>query len=225
MSLLWTAAITGLVGNLHCAAMCGPLAVAGCRTRSNAIGYFAGRTVAYAFAGALCGALGSRIARATAIEWLQTGVLIAVAVGAAARGVALWRRRRLVQIRRQANTQRSRWYAPLVAMLPRQGLALGLASGLLPCGMLIAAWLLAAATGSAAHGAATMAVFSLATAPALLGSMAARRLFARLPRRVFALAWFALAIWLIARPAIDAAAHANSSQEHHSCAGIASDSH
>ena len=74
---------------------------------------------------------------------------------------------------------------PIVTRLLRRlsglaGLPLGLALGLLPCGLLYAALLAASATGGPAQGAIAMLIFGLGTMPALMavgvaGQAATRR--------------------------------------------------
>src|SRR5687768_311647 len=114
-----TAALTmGLLGSVHCAAMCGPLVVGGCRDRRETAGYFGGRALAYSLAGALFGSLG----RSFSFDPIWTWILAALAL---AYGLTFFRRprdRTLVQLPRRSGL---RFFARL---LPKQGLGLGLAS-------------------------------------------------------------------------------------------------
>lgn len=210
-SAVMTALATGALGSAHCAAMCGPLAVAGC-TRgqrvagSDALGYFGGRVVAYATVGAVVGHLGRHALCILPMGVLEGIAIAAVALAAAYRGVTLLRGKGtgegLVALRRK-RAGGGIW-ALLGELWPRRGLGLGLATGVMPCGLLLPAWALAAGTASALSGAAVMAVFSLATLPGLLVPLAGRRLLQRivdrLPRRAFGLAWCALAAWIAVRP-------------------------
>ena len=80
---LWTAFTLGLVGSLHCAGMCGPLALAvpvmGRSRRAiilSRLTYNSGRILTYAILGLVFGTMGQGIARAG----IQQGVSIAVGV-------------------------------------------------------------------------------------------------------------------------------------------------
>jgi hypothetical protein len=212
--LLGAALVAGLVGSLHCAAMCGPLAIGGCtadgRIRPRlAAGYFAGRLVSYALMGALLGSLGGRFAHAAAFVRLQQVALAAVAVGFLWRGVAMLPPPRdLVALGKRRRPPVWQWVAPA---LPRAGLGLGLATGLLPCGMLMAGWMFAAVTASPLGGAALMAAYSIATAPGVAGALLGRRVLqrwlARTPRRVAGIGWVALAAWLALWPLLTSSHH------------------
>jgi hypothetical protein len=137
------------------------------------------------------------------VEGIAIGL---VAIAAAYRGIRLLRGKekgeRLVQL--GARPSRPSMASLLGQLLPKRGLGLGLATGILPCGMLLPAWALAAGTASAPAGAAVMVVFSLATLPGLLVPLAGRRLLQRvlskLPAQAHGLAWCALALWMAVRP-------------------------
>ena len=220
---LWTALAaalaTGVVGSVHCAAMCGPLAVAGCTranriARADAAGYFAGRFVSYALAGAVLGQLGAHALCRLPVGAAQAVATVAVALAAAWRGVVLLRQRRpraaprLPPAPRPAAARADAW---LLSLFPRRGLGLGLATGVLPCGMLLTGWTLAASSGSGPGGALVMATFSLATLPGLLAPLAGRRIVQRaldrLPAAAYGAAWLVLAAWLAARPLLSTVHH------------------
>lgn len=166
-----TALALGLVGSLHCAGMCGPLALAlpasGATAMSFVAGRFAynfGRILTYAALGLFFGAVGRTFVLVGFQRWLSIGLGVALLVGLlAARKLALWRPViRLVE----------RLKAPLTALLQQRSLhslgVLGLLNGLLPCGLVYVACAAAAATGSIGGGAAYMAVFGLGTVPMML---------------------------------------------------------
>jgi sulfite exporter TauE/SafE len=198
----------GLMGSLHCAGMCGPLAAAGCARRGagGAAGYFAGRLAAYATIGALVAQLGEHAFCILPVRATHVAAVVLTAAPAAVRGLSLLRRKRapdLVTLRRKP---RSALLASLAKLLPRGGLGLGLATGILPCGLLLGAFAMAAATASPALGAASMAAFALGSAPGLalaaVGPGLAARLSIRLSPRVEGLLWCALAVWLGVRLAL-----------------------
>jgi hypothetical protein len=219
-TLLAAAASAGLLGSLHCAAMCGPLAIAGCgaaggggtpKARS-VLGYFGGRLLGYVAAGALVGQLGRHALCVLPMSTIQTIAVVLVA------GFALWRawglfrpaaapREPLVELR-AGRPRASAWSGFVAGLIPRRGLALGLATAILPCGMLVAAWTLAAGSGGSIEGATVMAVFAAASLPGLVVPIAARRIaegaLRRLPRRAVGAAWCVLALWLAVRPLLSA---------------------
>jgi sulfite exporter TauE/SafE len=179
LQLLATSAfIAGLLGGVHCAAMCGGLVGAACGGRRErvlryALGYNLGRLASYTAAGALAGALGQ------AGLWLRGGALAQqallalastalIALGLYLAGVAPFMRavESAGSVLWRGIQPWSRWFLP-VNSLPR-ALALGALWGWLPCGMVYAVLLTALATGDAVHGALVMLAFGLGTLPNLL---------------------------------------------------------
>jgi len=187
---LWTALALGLAGSLHCAGMCGPLALAlpaSGNRRAFVAGrllYNSGRVLTYALLGTLLGLVGGALHLAGLQQVLALGlgalmVVMAVLVWAGQRGVAppiFW----------------VRWVgllrAQLGAQLKRRGaLALfvaGLLNGLLPCGFVYVGLAGAMAAGGPLQGMAYMACFGLGTWPMMLGiSLAGPWLASRLRGR------------------------------------------
>ena len=172
---LGAAAIAGLLGGAHCAAMCGGIAT-GMQAAASRPGFGsalqsnAGRILGYVLAGAIAGGLGQGIVQVARMDWLATTARVlvgAVLLVAALRlsGKAAWLG--------TANSGAWRLLRPLQRRLlpldsaPKR-VAAGMLWGWLPCGlsttMLAAAWLQA----SAQNGALTMAAFGLATLPVML---------------------------------------------------------
>jgi sulfite exporter TauE/SafE len=213
-----TALATGALGSTHCAAMCGPLAVAGCSgarepsgpgaalvSFRDAAGYFGGRLVAYATVGAVVGHLGRHALCILPMGTLEAVAVAAVAAAAAYRGVAVVRGKPTTTLVTLGRGPRPAGLLSLLAQLwPRRGLGLGLATGVLPCGLLVPAWALAAGTASAPSGATVMAAFAVATMPGLwlplAGGRLLRRGLAKLPPRAHGWAWCLLAVWIALRP-------------------------
>ena len=236
---------TGFLGSWHCAAMCGPLATAGCTrngrlTGRDAAGYFAGRLLSYATLGAIMGHLGQHALHVLPMDTVQMVAALAVAALTAVRGVRLlWPRRpALVRLggrlgaqlgaqpgaqlggqpsarvgaapdgsRRSARSAPGAWIGVsrlIASAVPRRGLGLGLATGVLPCGMLVVGWTLAAGTTSAPGGALAMTVFALASTPGLWAPVLGKRLLegrlTRLPVYAQGVAWCAVALWIGVRP-------------------------
>jgi len=211
----------GFLGSLHCAFMCGPLALAGCSTRgafrpSSAALYFGGRLTSYMFAGAAFGALGAHLGCWIHLDDLQRVLLTAVAIVALVKGIRLAlgrshsiRPMQSVQLKRPSRMRRAARF--VASLVPRRALSLGLVTGALPCGLLAGAWGLAAATGHPGKGALVMCAFSFATAPALAGSLLVGR-FARYSRfasstRAQGVLWCALGLWIVARSLLPHGAH------------------
>jgi sulfite exporter TauE/SafE len=175
--VLLAAATSGLLGGLHCAAMCGGIAT-GFPAAGSGNGWAValqanlGRLTGYAVVGALVGGVGDGVLDLLAQPWLGVvlrmlvgGALVLVALRLFGRGVlnAGWR----------PGMRLWSWLAPLQRRLlpahtPARRIALGVLWGWLPCGMsmsmLSVAWLQA----SARDGALTMAVFGLGTLPVML---------------------------------------------------------
>jgi hypothetical protein len=201
LGLVWVSA--------HCAGMCGPLLVgldvAGVRSGQSALRgagqvllYQLGRSLTYAWLGALCGLLGAGLQRILR----PAGSLLALALGAAAlwpiatrifRALVQPRSQRaqaapdLIRLRRSADegksfqlrsVERARGLLhPLLASThPLRPLALGAAMGLLPCMLVGWALGLAALTGSAYRGALVMLLLVGMTTPMLLTVTALPRL-------------------------------------------------
>ena len=203
------ALVAGLLGSLHCAGMCGPLAVAGCskgRGVNGATGYFAGRFVAYATLGAVVGHLGKHAFCILPVTTAHAVAVALTAVPAAARGVSLLARRAPSDVIPLRKKPKAGILSMLAAVLPRRGLGLGLATGVLPCGLLITAFAMAAATASPVLGATSMAAFAIGSAPGLLipllGRGLAERFKLRIPPKIEGLLWCALAVWLAVRLAL-----------------------
>ena len=213
---LLAAAALGFVGSLHCAGMCGPLVIAGAmregRTSARALtSYLLGRLCSYAFVGALMGQIGAHALHRLPVQPFQVAVAAVVAAFAIAKAFRLWKPKRADGARAPRTSQGGSLLVWLVRFLPKRGLGLGLATGFLPCGLLVPAWLLAASSGSATAGALTMAAFFAATAPALVMPLAlvrvAQRYQFRFPGWAQSAGWLLLAVWLAIRPLVAISHH------------------
>jgi hypothetical protein len=171
MELIWTAFLLGLVGSLHCAAMCGPLVLAVSATAgglpfatARAV-YHIGRLGTYAVIGGLFGAVGQTFALAGVQRWLSILAGAAILVGL------------LFSTRLALNTPIAKLVIQLKSLfgrlLPRRTLAsqfiLGGINGLLPCGLVYIAAAGAATTLSPIGGALHMAAFGAGTLPMMFG--------------------------------------------------------
>lgn len=172
------ALLTGLMGGVHCMAMCGGIATGFSAMGApggwrRALEPNLGRVAGYTLAGALAGGLGYGIVGLARTDWivfgsrmLVGGVLVVVALRLLDRqrrfsflprpGTGLWQRLRPLQ----------RHLLPADSTGKR--IALGMLWGWLPCGLsttlLAAAWLQA----DVRNGALTMAAFGLGTLPLMV---------------------------------------------------------
>lgn len=165
-----TVFVIGLLSGVHCIGMCGGILLTQCGAASQcghaggAALYNLGRVVSYAAMGAVFGALGSAISYDRAFRsmlFTMCGLLVAL-IGLRMWGVPL--------LRRISAALHPALPLPANAAHGARGraLAVGLLTGLMPCGAMSAVWLMSAASGSWARGAAYMLAFALGTAPAML---------------------------------------------------------
>lgn len=176
MRYLVAGALLGLAGSSHCAAMCGPLLVAINPTSRSSrpeayvrmLAYHAGRVLMYAMLGVLVGYAGERlmlvgIGRGLAI--LAGALLLLTAAGSTIGA-------RLGPLERAWSRVALFASGSALAFARRHRrlgyVALGLANGLLPCGLLYGAVAGAASTGSVGRSIAFMTGFGAGTVPLLL---------------------------------------------------------
>jgi uncharacterized protein len=163
-----SAFVTGATGSVHCALMCGPLACAGMgreRTVGSVAGWHVGRITAYVLMGALLGAVGRGLS-ATLVSSVQRVLPWMMAAGLLIAAFDLSKRvgpvpflgrgaKALVRLAGQVDpTMRS--------------FLLGLATPLLPCGLLYGLFLAAVASASALSGGLLLGAFALGALPAVL---------------------------------------------------------
>jgi sulfite exporter TauE/SafE len=169
--ILWTAILLGLVGSLHCAGMCGPLALALPATGNSRpsfilgrLAYNSGRILTYCALGAVFGLAGQTLALAGFQRWLSLTAGAAILVG-------LFGSSRLT-----LNTPLVRGVTALKSALGSllrrrtfaSTFALGLLNGLLPCGLVYTACAGAIVAGSFLTGIEYMAAFGFGTVPMML---------------------------------------------------------
>lgn len=190
--LIVSAFVAGLLGSVHCIGMCGgivgALGVSGAsRARTIPIqsrsaifnpaggwlplAYNAGRIASYSLAGAIAGLLGANLFDAAPLMRVGNVVaslfLVALGLYLAAwwRGLAVLENLGAMLWRRIEPHGR--------ALLPprnaKQGFALGMLWGWLPCGLVYTALASALASGGGVRGALVMLAFGLGTLPILLG--------------------------------------------------------
>jgi sulfite exporter TauE/SafE len=177
---LWPAFLLGLVGSLHCAGMCGPLALALPATGDSRVSftagrlaYNAGRITTYCLLGALFGLVGMTFALAGLQRWASISAGAAILLGL------------LASARRTLNTPVSRAVARVRAglgvLLHRRTMgsiySLGVLNGFLPCGLVYVGCAGAVATGGFLPSMGYMAAFGLGTVPMMLSLGLAGKMF------------------------------------------------
>ncbi len=204
LTVMGAAAAAGVASSAHCAAMCGPLALAVCgapgREGARAgLRYGLGRLASYALTGSIAGALGSRLVRVLRGEHVQQAVSLALGLGLALAAIRVLQSRArsdLVPLRARRDAPRP---PPLLT---------GILTGFLPCGALAAGLMIAAGAASWWGGALAMTSFAIASAPGLAGVVLAgatiggrlRGVATPARRRALGVALMLAAVWVAARP-------------------------
>lgn len=168
-----TAFILGLIGSVHCVAMCGPLVAVFSFRSKNALGIL--QTVVYQFArisvyvllGALVGGLMS------GVDWLGVSQVISILLGSIFLGIGL-----VYLLLKPAGVEQfalGKWVTKVFgSLMKNQKIGIfrfvfsGMANGLLPCGMIYVALAGTTTSLSYSEGALYMLSFGLGTLPALL---------------------------------------------------------
>lgn len=192
-ALLAGVAATSVLGSVHCVAMCGPLVglQGGARSLKLAAVHSLGRLVTYVAIGLAAGFAGSALDLAGRLGNVQRFAMLAA--GATIVGWGVVALIQTIRVRRGVGVNRARSTAfgsALVRIRTRSEVrrtwAMGLITGLLPCGWLWAFAITAAGTGGALAGGLVMLAFWLGTVPGMVGLLGAAgpalgRLRARMP--------------------------------------------
>lgn len=193
-------AVLGLAGSLHCAGLCGGIAssllLATSAPNAAASGRAAtllriqlGRALSYALLGAAVGTGGAAFGGLMTLAGVQPAMRIAAACALAWTGLSVAGLvpgfRVIDRMLAYASAVRGR-SSPRLNLLPAS-MALGIAWGFAPCGMVYAALINAMLSGSTLAGAEFMAGFGLATIPAIAAAAfgVTTLASARLSRRSF----------------------------------------
>jgi len=187
--------VVGLLGSVHCAGMCGPLALAlpvppGGRGRfvAGRVLYNAGRVVAYALLGALAGLVGKRLFMAGTQQIVS--IVLGVVLLVAALAPVLLRHVRIGSA--LANRIARPVQRAIGALLQRSSLLalflLGFVNGFLPCGLVYVALAAALTTGGVLNGVLFMTGFGVGTAPMMFViALAGKQIQGGLRKRLTAL--------------------------------------
>jgi sulfite exporter TauE/SafE len=185
MTFIVPAFLLGLFGSAHCVMMCGGIASAlsgslvqlGRKpkpTRST-LGYNVGRIASYVLLGALVGAIGRAV---DFVPWFGAArialrfVAGAMLVGAGLWVAGAWNRFSVVERIGAPVWRRVQPFASRLVGSPGALASVGVGAlwGLMPCGLVYAAFGLALASGTIGSGAMVMAAFGLGTAPAMIAT-------------------------------------------------------
>jgi uncharacterized protein len=176
--------IAGIFTSLHCAAMCGGINLSQCIQGAGKCAerfsgimpsslYNGGRVVSYTITGAIAGFLGSAFDFS---DSAKSGIMIGAGIVMAIMGLRLLGifdilpKIPLPGFMMRIGKIRDGRYTPL---------AIGLLSGLMPCGPLQGMQIFALGTGNAIYGALSMLVFALGTVPLMFSLGAASTLISR----------------------------------------------
>jgi uncharacterized protein len=162
----------GLLGSLHCAAMCGPLMLAlpvrpggAGRFVAGRIIYQLGRIATYCLLGVVAGLIGKSIYVAGLQRWLSIALGVAILLG--------FFISKKISVSAPVVRLVTRLKTAMSAQLQRRGFRslalLGMLNGLLPCGLVYVALAGAVSRGTLSDGVLYMAVFGLGTLPTMLG--------------------------------------------------------
>ena len=214
-ALAATAFLVGLAGGVHCAAMCGGI-VAALNLRqprpggtgqglARQIGYSLGRVASYSIAGAIAGAVGSvgflygdLLPARIVFLVLANALVILLGLYLAGLGNAVLALERAGSVVWRTLSRLGARLAP--AETPGRAVAVGLAWGWIPCGLVYSVLATALVSGGALRGAAVMAAFGLGTLPNLLAAgLAAAKLkdWTRRPRVRLAAGLVVVAVGII----------------------------
>jgi len=170
---LWPAFILGLIGSVHCAGMCGPLALAlpatGNTRLSFGVGrvaYNLGRVATYCLLGAFFGGIGMTLALAGFQRWASIGAGVAILIG------VLASKRHKLALNSPLSIVIARLRLSLGKLMQRRTYGsvflLGALNGFLPCGLVYMACAGAIAPGTILSGVEYMLAFGLGTVPMML---------------------------------------------------------
>jgi sulfite exporter TauE/SafE len=203
--MYWLAAISiGFLGSAHCAGMCGPILVAinNSKTINMQLLHHTGRLLTYAMFGAIAGAIGQ------SFSWLGVQQVFSIVMGTIlVLGVAIIPFSKKISFIESAISKLSLkahqvihqkgWSKPTTRFL------LGMANGILPCGLVYLAIAGAANTFTPWDGAVFMLFFGAGTIPALfLMTELGKRLstsFSSKMRRLIPITIFVMGCLLIVR--------------------------
>lgn len=170
----------GLVSSLHCAGMCGPLVAIASAPLDKArekpqrfktlalrqVFYQIGRGISYFLAGAFIAYAGGGLVGAAPVRY--AGAAVQISIGAILVAIALFQTLKKSWVAEKKSPFLADFIRRLVSSNRNAGIfGLGLASGILPCGVLFTAYLYASSAGEPLAGGLYMLIFWAGSMPAL----------------------------------------------------------
>lgn len=202
---LWLAFVTGLLGSLHCAGMCGPIAFSlpfssgrsPVSFYSGRVLYNVGRIITYAILGALVGSFGSALGM---VGWQRyLGIFAGSLLVLAVLFGYLGKSDRYTLIDRISGKIKTGFNKYFGSAKSSSLFIVGLLNGLLPCGLVYTALAIALAAGDPVSGALVMVLFGSGTFPMMFVLSISRKFISQVVWKKFS-RWsplFALLIGVI----------------------------
>ena len=192
ISAISAALLAGLLGSPHCIGMCGSFALACGGRASHTAAWHAGKILTYALLGALAGFVGDLVPGPTWIASVMSAALV-IWFAASLAGLVPEPALRIPGLTRLATGAATRGDLGSRFLF-------GMATGLLPCGLVYATLGVAVASGRAVTGALAMGAFGLGTVPALAAfGLGVRRIAGERPwtRRALAVLVLVAGLWVV----------------------------
>lgn len=200
MTLLAGVFLASLLGSVHCGAMCSAFACLANAGARRGAWYHGGRLLAYVTLGAAAGVLGAGLNRVGLIANVQRTAALVTSIALIVWGTLQFR----AVMRARQFPGASQWGGTLSRLVASTGTwdpraratAIGVTTGLLPCGWLWAFIATAMGTGTPVRAMAVMSVFWLGTVPMLVAVSAGARRWGPLARARWPLASASLVLLL-----------------------------
>jgi len=186
------AALAGLVGSPHCIGMCGSFALACGGRVSHTAAWHAGKILTYAFLGVLAGLVGHLVPGPLWVATILSAALV-IWFAAGLAGLVPEPALKIPGLTRLATRAATRGDLGSRFLF-------GMATGLLPCGLIYATLGIAVASGRAVTGALAMTAFGLGTLPLLAAfGLGVRRLAGERPwtRKILAAVVLVAGLWVV----------------------------
>jgi len=172
--MIYSALILGLFGSMHCAGMCGPIALALPLTSKNTFSFFLGRSlynigriITYSLLGAIVGSLGMAISFAGFQKGLS--IIIGVILLPAAFSFLPALKKHSFFVTHFISDGLKKLLSPFLhSSKAIDAIIVGMLNGFLPCGLVYTALAAATTTGTAINGILFMAIFGAGTFPMML---------------------------------------------------------
>jgi len=174
---LWTALLMGLIGSMHCAGMCGPIAISlpyrvGMQTKEETffkiLVYNLGRIITYAFFGLLFGIVGKGFFTMGIQKWFLI-TLAVLLILIAIFSIDVESKALKIPVIGKFNIKIKELLAKtLKNATVKSFLYIGILNGFLPCGLVYMAIVAAIATGGVLNSVLYMILFGIGTMPMMM---------------------------------------------------------